>query len=166
MTECLGSATDAEGRSRAMSTGGTRWGSSTGGKTKAPPFERGFQSGGTEEPNWNGESIMQNGGTMSTATMKVRNLFGWNVPVGLPVKVEGQPIGHVTESTRINHPGSPGWIVTMEVADCRKCDRRIDGWRWILFWRQWHRRRCPISRMMAGLKAGELSRYSFGRGRK
>lgn len=96
------------------------------------------------------------------STMRLRSMFGWNVPVGLPVKVDGQPIGRVTGCKAVPWAGTPSWIVDMEVSDCRQCERRTDGWRRLLFWRLIHNRRCPVARLIASQRSGRIGGMSIG----
>lgn len=35
-----------------------------------------------------------------------------------------------------------GQVVGVPITPCRKCDRRVDGWRRLLFWRAIHNRTC------------------------
>jgi len=45
------------------------------------------------------------------------------------------------------------WIVTVEPR-CPLC-KRTDGWRALLFWRWWHRLRCPTYKAWKAIKAGK-----------
>jgi hypothetical protein len=70
--------------------------------------------------------------------------------------VRGRSLAHIAST------------VGLDIEPCRKCDRRTDGWRRLLFWRRWHPKRCAVTKEQRQrvLEAVTLARVFRSTGRE
>lgn len=96
---------------------------------------------------------------------------------GMTISVGGKVVAHISElhyyPAGANIPkdlidiyvadADKGWTaIHFDVHRCKKCERRTDGRRRLLFWRRWHKRTCAISQFWDDIQEGRYTGFSMG----